>query len=517
MNLLTDPLLRVQTAASEVRQMSLPELFSALGRDEVESLPGLQRHQADALHVFLCYLAGAILARSGDTEPVQETSYWERGLVDLSEGQENWAWRLVVEDVSKPAFFQAPLPAADRLSLKAVTPDRLDLLPTAKNHDVKKARGFYPHPDEWVYTLVSLQTMSGYFGSGQHGISRMNSGYGNRPIVEIVHHRRPGGRWRDAVLRLSIHRKNILDGPWGYNPNGLVLAWLRAWDGNTALSLKELDPFYLEICRRVRLRMNEDMAIKAYGAKSDRPRIAAKQLNGNVGDGWLPIDHRKAEISALTLGSSGITADILRRLVFGDGLSLTPLQRPLEGAEGRVWLAVSVLVRGGGTTEGFREQWIPISATVRHRLFGHKERREPLSNISKAAVELAGTMRNRVLKPAVFCYVQGGAEEIKLDKKSSQAWWDQIQQKYERLWNDDFFPWLWSLPEGFDSDEARKAWAARLRGHALVVLNEAILTMPKHIGHRYRAETQARRFFWGALYKHFPMLKENSHDAIFGK
>ncbi|MCD6305152.1 MAG: type I-E CRISPR-associated protein Cse1/CasA, partial [Deltaproteobacteria bacterium] len=158
MNLLTDPLLRVQTAASEVRQMSLPELFSALGRDEVESLPGLQRHQADALHVFLCYLAGAILARSGDTEPVQETSYWERGLVDLSEGQENWAWRLVVEDVSKPAFFQAPLPAADRLSLKAVTPDRLDLLPTAKNHDVKKARGFYPHPDEWVYTLVSLQT-----------------------------------------------------------------------------------------------------------------------------------------------------------------------------------------------------------------------------------------------------------------------------------------------------------------------------------------------------------------------
>jgi len=517
MNLLTDPLLRVQTAASDITQMSLPELLSALGRDEVEGLPGLQRHQADALHVFLCYLAGAILARCADTNPVQEASYWQRGLVDLSEGQENWAWRLVVEDVSKPAFFQPPLPASDRLTLKAVTPDQLDLLPTAKNHDLKNARGFHPYLDEWFYAIVSLQTMSGFFGSGQQGISRMNSGYGNRSIVEIVHHRRPGGRWRDAVLRLSIHRKNTLEGPWAYNPEGLVLTWLMAWDGNTALRLKELDPFYLEICRRVRLRMIDDRAIGAYGVRADHPRLAAKELNGNVGDAWLPIDHRKDGTAALTLGSSGITADILRRILFEDGLSLTELQRPLQGVEGQVWLAVSVLIRGGGTTEGFREEWIPIPSTVRQRLFGHKERREPLSTISKAAIEFAGNLKNRVLKPAVFCYLQGGSEGIKLDRKSSQAWWDQTHQRYETLWNDDFFPWLWSLPEGFDLDEACKDWAARLRDHALVVLDETMLTMPSHTGHCYRAQTQAKRFFWGALYKHFPMLKENSHVAIPGK
>lgn len=56
-NLLFDPLLRVKTTQG-VQSLSLPALLAALAGDRVESLLGLQRHQEDAFHIFLCYLPG---------------------------------------------------------------------------------------------------------------------------------------------------------------------------------------------------------------------------------------------------------------------------------------------------------------------------------------------------------------------------------------------------------------------------------------------------------------------------
>ena len=103
MNLLTNPTFRVQTSA-EPTVMTLPELMSALGRDEVEHLVGIQRHQEDAFHVFLCYLGAVILARRGDDDPVQDEEYWLTGLKKLAEPFEDEAWTLVVEDTQRPAL-----------------------------------------------------------------------------------------------------------------------------------------------------------------------------------------------------------------------------------------------------------------------------------------------------------------------------------------------------------------------------------------------------------------------------
>ncbi|GAB4353070.1 MAG: hypothetical protein Kow0060_03240 [Methylohalobius crimeensis] len=517
MNLLINNLLRVQTA-KRLTWMNLPALLAALGRDEVDSLPGLQRHQEDAFHVFLCYLAASVLARQGDNDPLQSEDYWRDGLRALAEGNDD-AWSLVVEDLSQPAFMQPPLPKSDhgRLKLQAETPDELDLLPTAKNHDLKQARAFLPELDEWIYALVSLQTMSGYFGRGNPGISRMNSGFGNRPVVEIVHNRRIGHRWRDAVQRLFPHRTETLASPWGYDPTGLVLVWLREWDGKTGLDLKTLDPFYLEICRRVRLGyLNED-TIYGMCITTDQPRIAAKELKGHVGDAWLPIDlaNKKGE-AALTVGPTGITSELLRRILFHDSLKLTELHQPIPERPGDVWLLVSVLVRGQGTTDGFCEKWIPIPHTFRRRLFGPPERRQPLAALAKTAIEFAGQMQNRVLKPAVFAYLEGSPEKIQFDRDSAQDWWEKSQRRFNTLWSDDYFPWLWSVPEDFDEDSAHREWIERLRDHAFDVLNETREAMPAHSGRRWRSRTQAEGRFWGALYHHFPQLKENRHDTAAG-
>jgi len=59
---------------------------------------------------------------------------------------------------------------------------------------------------------------------------------------------------RDAVVRLLDYRQTVLTDAYGFDPQGLMLVWLEMWDGRTSLPLSRLDPFYIEICRRIRLR-----------------------------------------------------------------------------------------------------------------------------------------------------------------------------------------------------------------------------------------------------------------------
>lgn len=519
MNLLTDPLLRVQTK-NELRLLNLPELLEALGRDEVEHLVGIQRHQEDAFHVFLCYVAGAVLSRHGSEDPVQDQDFWRQGLRSLAGGAGDDAWRLVVDDLARPAFMQPPLPPGDhdKLKVKALTPDALDLLVTSKNHDVKQSRAIHAHPDTWVYALVSVQTMDGFAGQGNRGISRMNSGYGNRSVVELIRTRRLGGRWRDAVVRLLNHRRCVLDGPYGYDPQGLVLVWTEAWDGQSSLPLSRLDPFYVEICRRIRLRGTGDTVLRADFLSSTADRIAAKELRGIVGDAWLPVDvgpvgGKETEEKALTVSPAGLTPELLRRLVFEDGLVLTPLQKPLSDWRGDLWLHVSVLVRGQGITEGFHEIEIPIPLKAQRRLFSRTEEdRKALAALARSATEIAGQMQNRVLKPAVFTYFEGAPEKLSFDRESAQAWWTRFERRFVSLWFEEYFPWLWSVPEEFDEDLELHNWAIRIRDHALTVLREVEQSMPQHAGFPYRMRVRAEQRFWGSLYAVFPSLKEVAYE-----
>lgn len=541
MNLLTDPLFRVQTTRGRTA-VSLPGLLEALGENVVHHLVGIQRHQEDAFHVFLCQLAAVVLARQCETDPAQTEDFWRDGLRRLARHTRGYAghdrgddigdhagngdvddhgrdaaddaWTLVVEDVSRPAFMQPPLPRDHADKLKPVapipnSPDALDLLPTAKNHDVKRARASEALPDNWIYSLVSLQTMSGFFGRGNPGISRMNSGFGSRLIVEVTRTVRLGQRWTDAVTRLLDHRREVLTGPYGFDENGLTLVWLVPWNGESSLSLSELDPCYVEICRRVRLSA-ADGTIVAATAPANAVRIAAGQLRGVVGDAWLPIDVSDDD-KALTISAQGLTADILRRIVFHDGLLMTTMHKPLRSWTGNMWMRASVLVRGQGTTDGFHERSVLIPPHVQPRLFGGLGPQEPLSTVARDAIQSAGLFQRSVLRPAVFMYLQGAPDRLKFDTESSE-WWTRSGRRFESLWSQEYFPWLWSLPESFDQEQALTHWATLLRDHGLTVLREVYASMPVHEGRRWRSRSMSERRFWGALYHHFPQLKEVQHE-----
>jgi len=512
MNLLTDPILRIEKPG-EMLSLDLPTLLEALGSEDVMGFAGLQRHQEDALHVFLSSLAAAILARGGSAKPMHDADFWRRGLRDLAGDARDDAWCLVVDDLSRPAFMQPPLPKADHQRLKplARTPDGLDLLPTARNHDIKQSRSLRARADAWFYALVSLQTMSGQYGRGQPGISRMNTGYGNRSVVEMIRDPAPGPRWRDAVERLLLHRRQILEEPFGFDAQGLVLVWLEPWDGSQGISLSLLDPLYIEICRRVRL-IRDEHGMSAANTTAEAPRIDAKRMRGVVGDGWLPIDLGKRgrgegqEEKALTFSAQGITPEHLRRLVFGDGVRLTPLQLPGSGWHERAWLRVSVLIRGQGTTDGFHEQSVLLPRKIQRRLFGSPGARDCLADLSRTAIEYAGVMQNRVLKPSSFTYLQAGPETLDFDQDAAKSAWERFARSFANRWSVEFFPWLWSVPEEFDEEEVLEAWALRLRDHALEILKELQASVAIHTGRRYRAAASAERVFWGALYNRFPLL-----------
>lgn len=526
MNLLNDPVFRVQTRDGPYT-MSLPELLESLGTDAIQDFTGLQRHQDDAFHVFLSSLAAAILARSGDQTPVQSSDYWRHGLLNLAGSAGEDAWRLVVDDLSRPAFMQPPLPSQDhaRLSFHAATPDELDLLPSGRNYDLKKARAARPFIDEWIYALISLQTMSGYYGRGNPGITKMNSGFGNRPIVEVVHDLHSGPRWRDAVRRLLVHREEVLTRPFDYDPNGLVLVWTVTWDGDTALPLQHLDPNFVEICRRVRLRETNGN-LYAEAVASHGVRVGGRELAGAVGDAWLPIDlgdsrdggrrqsRKEATEKALTVSPQGLTADLLRCIIFQDGIQLTSLQRPLADRPGAVWLRISVLVRGQGTTEGYHERTLPIPPAQRRRVLGGTTSNDPFPTIAKNAVEYAAKLRNSVLKPAVFIYIQGAPANLRLDRDSINQWWRRLSTRFDSLWSDAYFPWLWSLPDQFDPFHAAKDWARMLAEFGREVLAEAEESMPVRSGRLYKSKVEAERAYWTFYYsdKNFGFVKEREDE-----
>lgn len=513
MNLLTDSAFRVEGPPPDgVSRVSLPGLLAALGQSRVQSYPGLMRHQEDGLHVFLAYLATAVLARDDMDDPVQSAEYWTEGIRRLG-GADDGPWTLVVDDLSQPAFLQPPLPAGDqdKLKVKAEMPDTLDVLVTSKNHDLKRQRASQPDVDEWVFALISSQTASGYSGSGNFGISRMNSGYGSRIIMEVHRTLDPGGRWRDAVTRLLVHRRELLSTDYGYDHQGLVLVWTELWDGTESLYLNSLDPCYLEISRRLRLRQDSHGVMRVDAVPSKAPRISAKELKGAVGDAWTPVDLSQTAGGPKALAVPAFTAETMRRLVFGDHLGLSPLHRPASGWSGDLWLSASVLVRSEGLTEGFHEVQLRLPEPVLPRLFGPPADHDPWVALSKQLIEATASMQ-RALGRAVHTYLEGGPSRVP-SRRGEDPRVKQWNERFKSLWATEYFPQLWGVPDRFESDDVLAAWAEVLWAAARQTLDEALAAMPQHSSRRYRARVLARQSLWGNALHSFPSLRPVSKTS----
>lgn len=510
-DLLHDPLIGVRTPAGAQRS-SLPGLLAALSAGQVDGYTGLRAHQADPWHVFLVQLAASIQARRPTDALPTDAAYWREGLLDLADGIPE-AWQLVVEDVTKPAFMQHPwkswqAEAGDYgvktsrgqtvFDPKASSPDELDVLVTAKNHDVKMARVGTDTLEAWIFALVVLQTTNGFLGKGNYGIVRMNGGFASRSIAAWVRDLHPSARFADETRSLA-HLREPVCRESRYPQRGVVLTWLTPWNRKQHhLTLSQLEPWFIEAARPIRLWPRAGDRLMALGATSEGRQIGPKTVeNGDIGDPWTAINvsDKKKGRSALTLSADGFTPQRLTDLLFEQGFELTSLQRPPSG-EGDGWFVASCLVRGQGTTEGFHRAQVPVPTKARRALL-QKANRETLGKLGQ---QLLGDAKDvqRALATALTVLSEGGPD--KADFERVEAWIKAARADFAKTWEQHYFPTLW---RGADEDHeaVRRDWQQRLVDAGQALLDEAATRLPLPSNRRWRALTQAESAWRGMLRK----------------
>lgn len=478
--------------------LSLPGIFAALGDGAPIQFMALRPHQAHPWHAFLVQLGAIALHRAGQTSVAIDEAEWRRLLVEAArvDGSGPEAFSLVVTDAKKAAFLQPPSPSGSITDLKALhdTPsEELDVLITAKNLDVKIDALAAPSHEQWIFALVALQTMQGFLGAGNYGIARMNGGFASRPCVAVTPSLDSGVRFRRDIEVLLQERPRLLDR--GMSPSGPALIWCLPWDGTRSLALPDLDPYFIEVCRRVRLFRNPDGRIAARRGSSKVARIDGKAALGNTGDIWTPVKIETG--AALTVSESGFTYKLVQQLLLDDGWSLGAAGRLRQTDGDHPLFVLSVLVRGQGKTGGFHQRTIPVPKAARN-IFVERSERDRMAKRATGWIERVDVARNRVLRPAVLTLLQAGPEKLDFDDERAAPFVAAFEREVDR----DFFPMLFQYA-GTSPEDADAFWEDWLADRLRRTFDDAIDSVPLPTARRARAIAKAEQVLYGALRNQF--------------
>jgi CRISPR system Cascade subunit CasA len=528
LNLLDEPLIRIRrTGGAAIERVTLPELLVLLADDAVASFPALRAHQRFPWHAFLVQLAAIALHQAGHTEPPASAAAWADLLRALTPDHPDDAPWCLVAPYDRPALLQAPA-AGEALewfgrSQPAIeTPDGLEqaVLPLiTRNHDLKNSCLVESEADDWLFSLVDVQTMSSY-SIKYPGVVRMGSGTGTRTCFTI---RPPGGvgAWfiRDVRSLATV-------GPDG-RP-GLV--WLEPWTGTETIPVQDLHPFFIEICRQVRL-VIRNHRIAALQRGDAKPRVGDKstrdRMRGVVDDPWLPIEigSRNQRDSrdlpaAIAVRGSGLGYALVVKMLDPELVKLARLASVTshDVDEGLYLCASSVAHHyKQSKTEGYHERRIPISKAIKRLLSVGAA--DQIAAAGRARVELAGELAKWVLRPALYCLLRDGKEAERLTSKQRENLDRQADGWLARLDHEvdtTFFSDLWREFETEDAAERERMREDWLQGRiekAAAILGEACRAVPLASIHRYRARTRAKGLFWYLARKQFPQLYPETTDA----
>ena len=442
-NILTEPQFRINTTNS-VYTVALPEVYAALMADEVGAFPMLRPHQRHGWHAFLVQLGALAMYRAKVDTPPDDTKIWTELIRRLTpEFPDDEPWQLVVDDITKPAFMQPPARAYERekdYKNTVAAPDELDMLVTSKNHDLKSIVATGASADDWLFALVTLQTMEGFGGAGNYGISRMNGGLGSRPAFTLAPSERFGARVRrDITAVLEIRPTLLAEFPMTDGGEGLL--WTIPWDGTTAESLpvSRLDPLYIEVCRRIRLRGRADGTLYGMRTSSKAARIEGKDLKGRTGDPWVPVN-RKRDNLPLTLAAGGFTYKRVTEYLTPTEWEMPALLRPTrdeQNSSDSMQLVARAMVRGQGKTEGYHERIIPLRPkTV--RLFGRAGGTQELGDVGRQRIEQVGIVQ-RILSHAIQVFAaRGNADGVSPEHRAlARPWLNKLDEIVDRTFFED--------------------------------------------------------------------------------
>ena len=496
-SLLDEPLIRYRRRADgEPRQASLPDLFVAMRHDEVRDFPALRPHQRHPWHAFLVQLAAIALHRAGQTEPWPTAQAWRHALLALTPDDPDGAAWCLVSPPDRPALLQAPVPGGQTQGWKlgARTPDELDMLITSKNHDLKGSRATHAQPDDWLFSLLSLQTQEGSNSGSYKGISRMNSGAGSRPGVGISTLSGFGRRWRRDVGLLLKNREGMAD-TYGFIDDGVELTWLHPWDGLSQIDFQRLGAFYIEICRRVRL-IFRGKTVCAQTEKTPVSRIfESKDRKGRTGDPWVPINLVEGKILTL-YGERGFDYELVAKLLSGQDYERALMQGVNDwGDEESLYFLAQCVARGNSKTIGFHERKVPVSKKFR-RLLGASDKSD-LSRRIKRRVDAVGGV-SRILCGA-YCFLLEKGGKAVTGNPARKHLTQRVQDGFEKYEDARFFADLIFEIESEDSSQKYIEWQSEMTERAEDFLRNAFDAGPRSAMQRYRAQAAALSHFHSEL------------------
>ena len=508
-NLLTESLIRFDQLDGQRVEASLPKVYAALMADEVSAFPALRPHQRHAWHAFLVQLGTMAMLRAGIGEPSSVMDEWGRLIRGLTPDHPNdEPWTLVVDDITRPAFMQPPASSVARerdYHSSIATPDELDMLVTSKNHDLKSTVAVQAGVDDWLFALISLQTMEGFSGAGNYGISRMNGGLGNRPAFTLA----PladslGSHVRRDITALLEYRPTLLS-EYPMTDRGADLLWILPWDGTSAdaLTLDRLDPLYIEVCRRIRLCSTPNGRLNAIRANSKAARIEGRSIKGRTGDPWTPVNLSREGLP-LTLAGGGFTYRRVAEYLTSPDWMRPALLRPTRSEQDSseaMRLVARAMVRGQGKTEGYHERSIPIGNKLKVAML-RRDATQELGDIAKARIEEVGKIQ-RILSHAVQLFVaRGDNERISPEGRAlARSWLNHLDD----IVDTHFFE---GLQTEFEADVSqrqgiRAKWLMNGKDGVIdygrILLSNATDSLPCPAMHRYRARVNAEGLFEGRL------------------
>ena len=274
---------------------------------------------------------------------------------------------------------------------------------------------------------------------------------------------------------------------------GKSLLWCLDWPDGRQLDLGILDPWFIEVCRRVRL-TGRAGALSAIRSNSDKRRIDAKLYKGVVGDPWAPV--HKTELKSFTLGGGDFDYAQLCKLLFSGEWEPPFLARQGSDETGDMLLVAETLSRGNSKTEGFKSRVVPVPGKVMAFLSS-----ETAAILSKAQMDEIEAF-DAALRNALALTAAGGERDAVEKKHYAHA--APARKRFDRAADRLFFPSLWRrVTVASQSDDvvfkAKRAFLADLVEAAEAELNAALPAMPCTEMRRPRAEARARRAFMGTL------------------
>lgn len=524
-NVLEDPVIHVDLLPSGRTAMTLPQIYAALAANRIKDYSALRPHQAPAWHAFLVQIAVMALEAADHLheQPGDDQDLWAIVLRALTPQWPDDAPWCLISSPAKPALLQAPVPTNeidkyDKVFKKKVTsPDALDMLSTAKNHDLKSTRINATSIEHWIYALMSLQTQEGVMGRGNYGIARMNSGYGNRIYVGVRPHDATPGIWfkRDVETLLSKKARTRLndeaDAIGLGTEEAQALLWTTPWDGRESMPITRVHPLVVEICRRVRL-TNHAGNIEAHVANSEVTRLNAQHLKGNFADPWTPVE-RADPAKALSTTREGFSYRRMSELLFGsEGRSWRlPILADLHDTpqhQGADLYAIGI-ARGQGKTEGFHQRVITIPSKVTGFLQSSDSQ---LPARSRERIRQASAVQGKCLRAALIVLMQKGPADPDWRKPSNDSLVTPWTIRFDKMVDQIFFHDLWGSIDD-DEENAERTWSERIAGIAREILRSANESAPRTDDRRIIADVRAANILNAALRKHLPALNHKSQDS----